>query len=87
MPGGRRRFAGRDDRPQSLTATNTRKFARSSTRPVEITRRSSRNSRGFDACFFCLGVTSAGMKEADYERVTYGMAVAAAEICPVSTRS
>jgi uncharacterized protein YbjT (DUF2867 family) len=25
---------------------------------------------GFDACFFCLGVTSAGMKEADYERVT-----------------
>jgi uncharacterized protein YbjT (DUF2867 family) len=34
---------------------------------------------GFDACFFCLGVTSAGMKEADYERVTYGIAVAAAE--------
>ena len=35
--------------------------------------------RGFDACFFCLGVTSAGMSEADYERVTYGIAVAAAE--------
>jgi uncharacterized protein YbjT (DUF2867 family) len=34
---------------------------------------------GFDACFFCLGVTSAGMKEADYERITYGIAVAAAE--------
>lgn len=34
---------------------------------------------GIDACFFCLGVTSAGMKEADYERVTYGIAVAAAE--------
>jgi uncharacterized protein YbjT (DUF2867 family) len=34
---------------------------------------------GLDACFFCLGVTSAGMKEADYERVTYGIAVAAAE--------
>lgn len=34
---------------------------------------------GFDSCFFCLGVTSAGMKEADYERVTYGIAVAAAE--------
>ena len=32
-----------------------------------------------DACFFCLGVTSAGMKEADYQRVTYGIAVAAAE--------
>ena len=34
---------------------------------------------GFDACFFCLGVTSDGMKEADYERITYGIAVAAAE--------
>jgi len=32
---------------------------------------------GFDACFFCLGVSSAGMKEADYERVTYGIAMAA----------
>lgn len=34
---------------------------------------------GFDACFFCLGVSSVGMKEADYERVTYGIAIAAAE--------
>jgi uncharacterized protein YbjT (DUF2867 family) len=38
-----------------------------------------KNLTGFDACFFCLGVTSAGIKEADYERVTYGIAVAAAE--------
>ena len=36
--------------------------------------------KGFDACFFCLGVASSGMKEADYERVTYGYAMAAAEI-------
>jgi uncharacterized protein YbjT (DUF2867 family) len=35
--------------------------------------------RGFDACFFCLGVTSAGMAEADYTRVTYGITIAAAE--------
>ena len=35
---------------------------------------------GFDACFFCLGVTSSGKAEADYERVTYGITVAAAEI-------
>jgi uncharacterized protein YbjT (DUF2867 family) len=34
---------------------------------------------GFDACFFCLGITSAGMTEADYERVTYGITMAAAE--------
>jgi uncharacterized protein YbjT (DUF2867 family) len=31
-----------------------------------------------DACFFCLGVSSTGMKEADYERVTYGITMAAA---------
>jgi len=36
--------------------------------------------RGFDACFFCLGVASSGMKEAEYERVTYGFAMAAAEM-------
>ena len=34
---------------------------------------------GFDACFFCLGVASTGMKEAEYERVTYGFTMAAAE--------
>ena len=34
---------------------------------------------GFDACFFCLGVSSSGMKEADYERVTYRLTLAAAE--------
>jgi uncharacterized protein YbjT (DUF2867 family) len=34
---------------------------------------------GFDACFFCLGVTSAGMSKADYEHVTHGIASAAAE--------
>jgi uncharacterized protein YbjT (DUF2867 family) len=35
---------------------------------------------GFDACFFCLGVTSTGMKESDYEHLTYGYTMAAAEI-------
>jgi uncharacterized protein YbjT (DUF2867 family) len=34
---------------------------------------------GFDACFFCLGVTSSGRKEADYARITYGFTLAAAE--------
>jgi uncharacterized protein YbjT (DUF2867 family) len=33
---------------------------------------------GFDACFFCLGVTSAGRSEAEYTRLTYDMALAAA---------
>jgi uncharacterized protein YbjT (DUF2867 family) len=34
---------------------------------------------GFDACFFCLGVSSTGMKEPDYTRITYGITLAAAE--------
>ncbi len=33
---------------------------------------------GYDACFFCLGVTSAGMKEADYRRITYDVTLAVA---------
>jgi uncharacterized protein YbjT (DUF2867 family) len=34
---------------------------------------------GLDACFFCLGVSAAGMSEEDYRHVTYDFAVAAAE--------
>ncbi|HEV2485517.1 MAG TPA: NAD(P)H-binding protein [Terracidiphilus sp.] len=34
---------------------------------------------GFDACFFSLGVSSSGMKEADYERITYDLTLAAAQ--------
>lgn len=33
---------------------------------------------GHDACFFCLGVSSAGMSEAEYARVTFGITLAAA---------
>jgi uncharacterized protein YbjT (DUF2867 family) len=33
---------------------------------------------GFEACFFCLGVSSAGMKEEDYRRITYDFTMAAA---------
>jgi uncharacterized protein YbjT (DUF2867 family) len=34
--------------------------------------------RGYDACFFCLGVSSAGMTEADYRAVTYDLTLAVA---------
>jgi uncharacterized protein YbjT (DUF2867 family) len=33
---------------------------------------------GFDACFFCLGVASAGMSESDYRRITFDITLAAA---------
>jgi uncharacterized protein YbjT (DUF2867 family) len=36
------------------------------------------NLAGYDACFFCLGVSSAGMREADYTRVTYDLTLAVA---------
>lgn len=34
---------------------------------------------GYDACFFCLGVSSVGMKEPEYRRITYDFTMAAAE--------
>jgi uncharacterized protein YbjT (DUF2867 family) len=36
------------------------------------------NFAGFDACFFCLGVSSVGMKEEEYRRVTYDLTLAVA---------
>jgi len=33
-----------------------------------------------DACFFCLGVSSVGMKEADYRRITFDITLAAARL-------
>jgi uncharacterized protein YbjT (DUF2867 family) len=35
---------------------------------------------GFDACFFCLGVSSAGMSEPEYRRVTKDLTLAAGEV-------
>src|ERR1700692_3449864 len=35
--------------------------------------------KGFDACFFCLGASSAGMPEQQYEKLTYTLTLAAAE--------
>ena len=35
---------------------------------------------GYDACFFCLGVSSVGMSEQDYTRVTYDYTMAAAQV-------
>jgi len=34
---------------------------------------------GYDACFFCLGVSSVGMKEETYRRVTYDLTVSVAK--------
>jgi uncharacterized protein YbjT (DUF2867 family) len=34
---------------------------------------------GYDSCFFCLGVSSAGMTEADYRHITFDLTIAAAQ--------
>jgi uncharacterized protein YbjT (DUF2867 family) len=34
---------------------------------------------GYDACFCCLGITSAGTEEANYQHITYSIPVAAAQ--------
>lgn len=34
---------------------------------------------GYDACFFCLGISSVGMSEADYKKITYDLTIGAAE--------
>jgi len=36
--------------------------------------------KGYNACFFCLGVSSIGMNEKDYTRVTYDLTLNAAKI-------
>jgi uncharacterized protein YbjT (DUF2867 family) len=42
---------------------------------------------GFDACFFCLGVSSVGMSGSEYRRVTYDLTLAAATaIASVTSR-
>lgn len=35
--------------------------------------------RGFDACFFCVGVSSAGKSEEEYRRVTHDLTVSVAQ--------
>ncbi|WP_232101585.1 epimerase [Paenibacillus sp. URB8-2] len=35
---------------------------------------------GYDACFFCLGVSSVGKSEAEYTRLTYDLTLHAAEL-------
>lgn len=35
---------------------------------------------GYNACFFCLGISSVGMKEEDYHRVTYDLTMALANV-------
>lgn len=37
------------------------------------------NLQGYDACFFCAGISSVGLKEAEYKRITYDTTLAFAK--------
>jgi uncharacterized protein YbjT (DUF2867 family) len=39
-----------------------------------------RELAGYDACFFCLGVSASGLSEQAYTRITYDVTLAAAEV-------
>lgn len=40
---------------------------------------------GYDVCFFCLGVSSVGVKPEDYERITYQLTLSVAGKLPAGT--
>src|SRR5258706_7444577 len=55
---------------------------------LDFTKIAERAFSGIDAAFFCLGVSSSGMSEADYTRVTYEYTLAAARtLAKVSPRA
>jgi len=66
---GRTRTGRRHTKLQELEHKNFLDFS-----PIE------RHLTGYDACFFCLGVTSAGMTEEAYRRITYDFTLAAARV-------
>ena len=64
---GRRKTGQSSGKLHELTLADFTDF-----RPIE------KDLSGWDACFFCLGVSSAGTSEEDYRRVTYDVTRAAA---------
>lgn len=51
----------------------------------DLTDYSTASFEGYDACFFCLGVSSAGMSEEAYTKITYDLTIAAARAMSVKT--
>lgn len=73
-------------KPSGQTHPKLRELSRNDLFDVSAVRM---DLQGYDACFFCLGVSVAGMNEADYTRVTYDLTLAwareFAEINPAMT--
>jgi uncharacterized protein YbjT (DUF2867 family) len=86
----------RDDRVQEVLAILRSTSGRSHPRLRELIRTdfldysdARETLRGYDACFFCLGVTAVGKTEEEYRRLTFDITMAAArmmaELNPGST--
>jgi uncharacterized protein YbjT (DUF2867 family) len=86
----------RDDGVEGVLAVGRSSIDRTHPKLRELVRKdlfdfgtSGADLKGCDACFFCLGVSSAGMSEADYTRLTFdltmGWALALARINPAMT--
>ena len=83
---------GQDDVEQVLSIGRTR-TGRSAPKLREVVHETfldfsplEREVTGFDACFFCLGVSSAGMSEEAYRRITYDFTLAAARTLVKASR-
>jgi len=83
-----------DPRVQSVLAIGRSPTGRSHPKLREILRTDFFNYDGLqsefascDACFFCLGVTSVGLDEADYTRLTYDLTTAAARAMAAVNRN
>jgi uncharacterized protein YbjT (DUF2867 family) len=77
----------RDDGVEVLLAVGRSSTGRSHSKLRELVckdlfdfQTSSEDLRGYDACFFCLGVSSVGMSEADYTRLTYDLTLGWAQV-------
>jgi hypothetical protein len=66
---GRRATGARNDKLREVAHADLADLA-----PLE------RELAGHDACFLCLGVSSPGMREAEYTRVTYDLTLAVASV-------
>lgn len=75
----------RDPRVERVLAVGRSASGTTDAKLVELTHRDfndfsavEADLRGYDACLYCLGVSAAGMTEAEYRRVTYDFTLAAA---------
>jgi uncharacterized protein YbjT (DUF2867 family) len=77
----------RDDGVEGVLAVGRRATGRTHPKLRELVRKdlfdfgvADADLQGYDACFFCLGVSSAGMSESDYTRLTFDLTVGWAQV-------